>query len=138
MNWRAVSESWNSRPASKKALVSPSKREKWVCMPRARVVGEGLGHERGVDALLDRDLLDHGAEGHDVVGRLQRVGVAQVDLVLARAVLVVAEFHGDAHGLEHGHRGAAEVLGDAAGDVVEVAAAVHRHRVAVGSELGGA
>jgi hypothetical protein len=53
------------------------------------------------DALLERDLLDDGAEGHDVVGRRQRVGVAQVDLVLPGRALVMAELDRDAHVLQH-------------------------------------
>ena len=92
--------------------------------PRPRVLGEGLGHEGGIDALLEGDLLDHRAEGHDVVRRRQGVGVAQVDLVLARRALVVAELHGDAHRLEHRDGRAAEVVAVAAGHVVEVAGLV--------------
>jgi hypothetical protein len=92
------------------------------------VLGERLGHEGRVDALAERDLLDHHPERHDVVGRAQRVGVAQVDLLLAGPALVVAELHGDAHRLEHGDRLAAEVVRDAVRRVVEVPAAVDRLR----------
>ena len=59
---------------------------------------------------------------------VRRVGVAQVDLVLAGARLVVAELHRDAEVLEHPHRAAAEVVGRAAGDVVEVPGRVDRLR----------
>ena len=90
----------------------------------AGLAAERLRHERRVDALLDRDLFDHGAERHDVVGRRERVGVAQVDLVLAGAALVVAELHRDAEVLEHPHRATAEVVRRAARDVVEVAGGV--------------
>ena len=90
----------------------------------AGLAAERLRHERRVDALLDRDLFDHGAEGHDVVGRRERVGVAQVDLVLAGPALVVAELDRDAEVLEHPHRAAAEVVRRAAGHVVEVAGGV--------------
>ena len=62
----------------------------------ARAVPERLGHERGVRAVRDRDLFDHVPERHDVVGHRQRVGVAQVDLLLARRDLVVAELDRDA------------------------------------------
>ncbi len=103
----------------------------------ARVGRERLRHEGGVGALLQRDLFDHGAERHDVVGGLQRVRVAQVDFVLAGARLVVAELHGDADRFEHGDGGAAEVLGDAARNVVEVAALVHGHRGAVRARVLG-
>ena len=103
----------------------------------AGVLGEGLGHEGGVHALRVGDLLDDGAEGHDVVRGLQGVGVAQVDFVLAGAGFVVAEFHGDADLFEHGHGLAAEFLHDTAGGVVEVGFVVHGHGEAVGAELGG-
>ena len=93
---------------------------------RPGVLGERLGHERGEDALLQRHLLDDRPEGHDVVGGRQRVGVAQVDLVLARRALVVAELDRDAHGLEHRDRGAAEVVAVAVRHVVEVAGLVDR------------
>ena len=100
----------------------------------AGVLGEGLGHERGPDALLDRDFLHHQAEAHDVVRGGQRVGVAQVDLLLAGRALVVAVLHGDAHRLEHRDRGAAEVVRDAVRRVVVVAAGVDRDRD--GADLG--
>jgi hypothetical protein len=86
----------------------------------------GLRHERRVHALLDRDLLDDRAEGHDVVGGREGVRVAQVDLVLARAALVVAVLHRDAEVLEHPHAPATEVVRRAAGNVVEVAGRVDR------------
>ena len=72
--------------------------------PRAERARDRLGHERRVHAEVRRDLLHDEAEGHDVVGHAQRVGVAQVDLVLARAVLVEAVLDGDAHRLEHEDR----------------------------------
>ena len=43
MKWRAVLESWYSAPASKKALVSPSNSETWVCIPDPGWVVNGLG-----------------------------------------------------------------------------------------------
>ena len=62
---------------------------------------ERLGHEGGEHALLARHLLDHHAGRHDGVGHGERVGVAQVDLVLAAGVLVLGVLDGDAHLLEH-------------------------------------
>ena len=82
--------------------------------------------------MAQRHLTDDGAEGHDVVGGAEGVGVAQVDLLLARAALVVAELHRDAHRLEHRDRLAAEVGALRLRGVVEVAAAVDRHRVGPG------
>ena len=73
-------------------------------------------------------LFDDGAEGHDVVGGRQRIGIAQVDFVLAGSALVVAVFHRDAHVLQQGDRRPAEVVGGAVRDVVEVARVVDRHR----------
>ena len=102
--------------------------------PGARPLGERLGHEGGVDALGQRDLLDHHPEGHDVVGRGQRVGVAQVDLLLARAALVVGELHRDAHLLQHGDGLAPEVAAQALRGVVEVARVVDRGRRLTGDQ----
>ena len=76
----------------------------------------------------ERHLLDHVPEGHDVVGGGQRVGVAQVDLLLAGGDLVVAELDRDADPLQRQHRLAAEVAGHRVGGVVEVAAGVDRDR----------
>ncbi len=128
MNCRAVLDSWNSAPASKNALVSPSKSEKWVCMPEPGVVRERLGHERGVGALLEGDFLDDRAERHDVIRGLEGIGVTEVNLVLARTALVMAELHRDTDRFEHGHGGAAEVLRYSARYVVKVATFVHRNR----------
>jgi hypothetical protein len=43
MKCPAVRERRNSDPASKKALVSPSNSEKWVCMPEPGCSVNGLG-----------------------------------------------------------------------------------------------
>ncbi|MPM45438.1 hypothetical protein SDC9_92125 [bioreactor metagenome] len=102
---------------------------------RARLVGERLGHERRPYALAHRDLLHHHPEGHDVVGHRQGVGVAQVDLLLARPRLVVGELDRDAHLLEHGDRGPAEVGALRLGGVVEVAGVVDRRRLPAGLTL---
>ena len=95
----------------------------------APVLREGLGHERRVDPVLPRGLLDHDAVGHEVVGHRQRVGVAQVDLVLAGRDLVVAELDADPHGLQRVDRLAPEVVLQLVGGVVEVPALVQRRRV---------
>lgn len=63
---------------------------------RALDAGQRLGHEGGVDAPLLGQLLHHLAHRHDRVGHGEGVGVAQVDLVLARGVLVLAVLDGDA------------------------------------------
>ena len=78
---------------------------------RALDAGERLGHEGGVHAALERHLLDDELERHHVVRHRQGVGVAEVDLVLAGAVLVVAVAHGDAHLLEGEDGALAQVAG---------------------------
>ena len=124
MNCRAVLDSWYGAPGLVEGVAVALEERQVGVHAGAGVLGERLGHEGGVDALLERDLLDDRAEGHDVVGGGQGVGVAQVDLVLARGALVVAELHRDAHRLEHGDRGAAEVVRGAVRHVVEVAGLV--------------
>jgi hypothetical protein len=94
-----------------------------------RLVQQGLGHERGVQPLLEGDLLHDQAEGHQVVRGRQGVGVAQVDLLLPGTALVVAELDGDPHLLEQGDRIAPEVVRRALRAVVEVPVAVDRDRL---------
>ena len=93
---------------------------------RARALGEGFGHERRLDALERRHLTDDDTEGHDVVGHRQRVGIAQVDLVLAGGPLVVTELHRDAHLLQHGDRVTPEIRACPQGRVIEVTTVVQR------------
>ena len=95
---------------------------------RALHAGQRLGHEGGEDAFLARHLLDHHAGGHDGVGHGQRVGVAQVDLVLAVRVLVLGVLYGDAHLLEHEHRAPAQVARQVGHREVEVGAGVQGDR----------
>ena len=102
---------------------------------RAELVGEGLGHEGRQAALLQCDLLDDGAEGHDVVRHGQGVGEAQVDLVLTGAALVVGELHRDPHLLEHEDGVAAEVVGGPPGYVVEVTGVISGADTPVGVAL---
>ena len=126
MNWRPILDSWYVRALFVERVHVALEQRHVRVHAAAGLAAERLRHERRVDALLDRHLLDHGAEGHDVVGRGERVGVAQVDLVLAGAALVVAELDRDAEVFEHAHRAATEVVRRAAGDVVEVARRVDR------------
>ena len=56
-------------------------------------VGKRLRHEAGVNAALQRNLFDDGTEGHDVVGRGERVRITQIDLVLAWTRLMMRVFH---------------------------------------------
>ncbi len=129
MNALAVLDRICGSDGSWNALRSPSNSDRCVCMPLPGLVPERLGHERRVHALRDRDLFDHVPERHDVVGHRQRVGVAQVDLLLAGRHLVVAELDRDAQALERRHRLAAEVVRRVVAGHVEVAAGVDRHRL---------
>ena len=56
--------------------------------PRPLVVVERLAHERRDQPVAGRQLLDHRPEAERAVGGVERLGVAQVDLELAAAVLV--------------------------------------------------
>ena len=96
--------------------------------PRALDARQWLRHEGGEDTLLARHLLDHHAGGHDGVGHGERVGVAQVDFVLATGVLVLGVLHGDAHLLEHEHGAPTEVAGQIGHRQVEVRAGVEGDR----------
>ena len=59
-----------------------------------------LGHEGGMQAVLLGQGLDRQLEGHDVVGGGQRLGVLEVDLVLALGNLVVGSLDLEAHLLQ--------------------------------------
>ena len=64
---------------------------------------QGLGHERGVPPVFERDLLDRYPVGHAVVGQLQGVAVADIDLVLGGPRLVMGVSHVDPQLLEREH-----------------------------------
>ena len=86
-----------------------------------------LGHERRVQAVLLGDRLEGELEGHRVVGRLEGVGVLEVDLVLAGGDLVVGRLDPDPERLEGVHHVLADLLGEV-GREVEVAGEVVRER----------
>ena len=90
----------------------------------ARLARHGFGHERRVHTVLHGDLLDDQLVRHHRVGHGQRVGEAQVDLMLRRAVLMMRVFHGDAHLLQREHGVAPQVGSVVEAGQVEVAAAV--------------
>ena len=90
----------------------------------ARLAGDGLGHEGGVHAVLHGYLLDHQLVGHHGVGHGQRIGEAEVYLVLGGAVLMMGVLHGNAHLLQREHRVAAQIGRVVEACEVEVAAAV--------------
>ncbi len=92
----------------------------------SRLAVHGLGHEGRVHAVELGDLLDYQPVGHDVVGHLQRLVVAQVDLVLAGADLVVAVFDVDAEVLERSDGLLAQIDGEVSCGHVEVRAVVEQ------------
>ena len=95
---------------------------------RAVLAEQRLGHERRVPAVLHRVLLDRDAVGHAVVGHLQRVRVAHVDLVLRGPHLVVGVLDVDPQLLQRQHRLAAHVRARVERRQVEVAAFVEHLR----------
>ena len=99
--------------------------------PRALHALERLGHERGVDPLRGRRLPHHQPERHHAVGHREGVGVAEVDLVLARGVLVEGVLDRDAHRLQRLDRALAERAGHVGRREVEVRAGVERPGPAV-------
>ena len=101
--------------------------------PRTERTRDRLGHEGRVHAVVLGDFLGDEPERHHVVGHRERVGVAEVDLVLARAVLVERVLHRDAHRLEAQHGLLAELGAEVVGGEVEVAGVVERLHL-----LGGA
>ena len=104
--------------------------------PGAVLAEQRLRHEGRVPAVLHGVLLDRDAVGHAVVRHLQRVGVAHVDLVLARPDLVVRVLHVDAELLEREHGLAAHVGAGVERGEVEVAALVeHLRHAALGARV---
>ena len=67
------------------------------------LVAPGLSEERRVLTGLRDNVLDRGLEEEGAVGRVERVAVPQVDLVLARAEFVISGEDADVHLVEHAH-----------------------------------
>ena len=100
-----------------------------------RLVLQGLGHEARVHPVHVGHFLHDHLVGHHGVGHAHGVAVAQVDLVLARPVFVMAILHRNAHALQGEHRVAAQVARRIKGGKVEVAAAVERFAAAAVAEV---
>ena len=96
--------------------------------PRAVDAVDRLGHERGIQPVLLGDRLQRELEGDRVVGRAQRVGILEVDLVLALGHLVVGGLDADPERLERVDHVLADLLGEI-GREVEVAGLVVRQRL---------
>ncbi len=104
--------------------------QRQVCMhPRSRKVSRRLRHESRIHVSLGRQLLDDKAIGHDGVRHRQRIGMAQIDLVLTGRNLVVRELDGNAHLFENTDRVASKVLCNVEWSEIEVTAGIDRRRI---------
>ena len=102
---------------------------------RSVLAEQRLGHERRMPAVLHRVLLDGDPVGHAVVGHLQRVRVAHVDLVLGWTDLMMGVLHVDPELLECQHRLATHVRAGVERREVEVPALVeHLRRAGVAEQ----
>ena len=113
---------------SQNAFSLPRNSDWCVCMPLPFWPKIGFGMNDASKPELLRDVLHDEPERRDVVGRRQRVGVAEVDLVLAVRDLVVRRLHLEPHLLEHVDDRAPRVLAEVRGREIEVAADVVRRR----------
>ena len=102
----------------------------------AGIFGERLRHKRCVKIPRVRNLFDNGTERHHIIGGLQGISVAQVDLVLSGTSFMVAELHRDTNLFKHGHRLATEILHNPAGRVIKIGFIVYRYRKTVITQLG--
>ena len=114
--------------ASQNAFSFPVNSDWCVCMPLPFCPKIGFGMNDATQPELLRDVLHDEAERRDVVGGLERVGIAEIDLVLAVRDLVVRRLHLEAHLLEHVHHRAARIFAEVRGREIEVAADVVRLR----------
>ena len=96
--------------------------------PAAVLAEDRLRHERRREPEPLRHRLHDETEGRDVVGRRERVGVAEVDLVLAVRHFVVRRLHLEPHLLEVVHDRAPRILAEIHRREVEVRADVVRLR----------
>ncbi len=119
-----MSERCHLSSPSKNVLCPPVKSDMMRVHPRAVLAEQRLRHERRVVAVLLRDLLHDEPVREHVVGHVERVREADVDLVLGRADLVVVVLDRDAHRLERADRVAAHTGGGVERRLREVAALV--------------
>ena len=101
----------------------------------AGIFGERLGHECCVKIPRIRNLFNNGTERHHIIGGLQGISMAQVDLVLPGTSFMVAKLHRDANLFKHGHRFATEILHNPAGRVIKIGFIVYRYRKTVITQL---
>ena len=112
-----------------KGVAFPAKQRLVDVHPRTVVARQRLGHKGGVGGAALRQFLDGQPGGEDAVGHSQRIGVLQVDFVLAGGALVVGILHRHAHIGQIQHRIPPQVAGRVAGKLVEIARPVQRLRL---------
>ena len=101
----------------------------------AGIFGERLRHKRCVKIPRVRNLFDNGTERHHIIGGLQGISVAQVDLVLSGTSFMVAKLHRDTNLFKHGHRFATKVLNNSTGCVIKIGFIVYRYRKTIITQL---
>ncbi len=74
--------------------------------------------------LFDRDFFDHQPIGHGIVCHIQRIGITEINFMLARSDFVMSVFHFDAHIFQHQNCLFAQVAGDVKRCQIEVAAVI--------------
>ncbi len=75
--------------------------QRLVCVhPRSADGKNRLGHERGVQTVLHRDVPHDKAEGRNIVGRRDRIGVLEIDLMLCRCDFMMRGLDFEAHRFE--------------------------------------
>src|SRR5256884_5958286 len=94
--------------------------------PRAVAAVDRLGHEGRDQTVPDRDGPRDEAEAGPLVGHRQRLGDAEVNLVLAGRDLVVRGLDAELHVLERRHNRSARLLAAVHRDQIKVAAGVKR------------
>ena len=109
----------------KQVLAVPQQRDIDV-EAAARLVGKGLGHKAGKQAVAGRNGFDRALESIQIIGGFQRRGVAEADFVLAVAALMVAVLGVQAHLLDGKADLPADVLALVQRRNVKIAAHIQR------------
>ena len=122
----ATFDSPYSSPGSWNALTSPSNSDRCECIPEPNAPAIGFGMNVACTPLSCATSLVMSRNVITLSAIVERVGVAQVDLVLARPVLVERVLDRDAHRLEPQHRLLAQLRAEVVRGEVEVAGGVER------------
>ena len=107
-----------------KAFCSSRQSEKWVCMPEPWTPARGFGMKLAATPDWRASSFTTWRTRHDRVGHRQSVGVAKIDLVLARGIFVLGVLDADAHLFECEHGVTAQLTRRVVGVEVEVAAVI--------------